>query len=99
MPASASAFCWVSAAAMVTGVMAPIRVKGVTATAWPCSDMAMRPSLIAWSKRPVTADGRAVIDLVGICHIGEIAVEMAGRDRQLDRRGRLVADEMDGIEA
>jgi hypothetical protein len=51
MPASASAFCWVSAAAMVTGVMAPIKVKGVTATAWPCSDMAMSPSLIAWSKR------------------------------------------------
>ena len=32
---------------MVTGVMAPIKVKGVTATAWPCSDIAINPSLIA----------------------------------------------------
>ena len=51
MPASASAFCWVSAAARVTGVIAPIKVNGVTQTAWPNSAIVMSPSDIAASKR------------------------------------------------
>jgi hypothetical protein len=32
MPASASAFCWARAPAMVIGAMAPAKVKGVTTT-------------------------------------------------------------------
>ncbi len=51
MPASASAFCCVSAAANETGAIAPIRVKGVTTTAWLNSAIAIKPSLIAASKR------------------------------------------------
>ena len=51
MPKSASAFCWARPAARVTGVIAPISVKGVTATACPCSDIAMSPSAMASSKR------------------------------------------------
>lgn len=31
-PASASAFCWVTAPAIVTGAIAPARVKGVSTT-------------------------------------------------------------------
>jgi hypothetical protein len=49
-PNSASAFCWQSAAASVTGVIAPISVKGVMVTGCPCSAMAISPSAIASSK-------------------------------------------------
>jgi hypothetical protein len=51
IPASASAFCCTSAAASVTGVIAPINVKGVTTTGCPCAAMVISPSLIASSKR------------------------------------------------
>ncbi len=35
MPDSASAICWTSAAGMVTGDIAPIRMNGVTTHGWP----------------------------------------------------------------
>ena len=35
----------------VTGVIAPISVKGVTVTGWPCSAIAIRPSAMASSNR------------------------------------------------
>jgi len=50
-PNSASAFCCASAAARLTGVIAPISVKGVITTGCPCVAMAIRPSAIASSKR------------------------------------------------
>jgi hypothetical protein len=50
-PNSASAFCCANAAGRVTGVMAPMSVKGVTTTACPASDIAIRPSAISPSKR------------------------------------------------
>jgi hypothetical protein len=40
-----------------------------------------------------------MIDAIGIGDIGAIAVEVARARGQLDRRGRLVADEMDDVEA
>jgi hypothetical protein len=40
-----------------------------------------------------------VIDLIGIGHIGDIAIEMARARRQLDGWSRLIADEMDDVEA
>ena len=43
MPASASAFCWTSAPATVTGAMAPERVKGVMVTGWPWRAISMMP--------------------------------------------------------
>ena len=48
---SASAFCCAIAAARVTGVIAPASVNGVATTAWPASDIAIRPSLIGPSRR------------------------------------------------
>ncbi len=51
MPNSASAFCCASAAASVTGAIAPISVNGVITTGWPCSAIATRPSAIASSNR------------------------------------------------
>ncbi len=51
MPASASAFCCTSAAARLTGVIAPIRVNGVITQGCPCSAIAISPSDIASSKR------------------------------------------------
>ncbi len=50
-PKSASAFCCASAAASETGAMAPISVNGVMTTAWPCSAIAISPSVMASSKR------------------------------------------------
>ena len=34
MPASASAFCWATAPASVTGAVAPANVNGVITTTW-----------------------------------------------------------------
>ena len=58
MPASASACCWASAPASVTGDMAPASVKGVTITHWPCSAKVISPSAIGMSscKRRVGVD-------------------------------------------
>ncbi len=50
-PNRASAFCCASAAASVTGAIAPISVNGVITTGWPCSAIATRPSAIASSNR------------------------------------------------
>ena len=50
-PNSTSAFCCASAAASVTGAIAPISVNGVITTGWPCSAIATSPSDIASSKR------------------------------------------------
>ena len=51
IPARASAFCWTSAAASVTGVIAPISVNGVITAGWPCSAIVISPSVIASSNR------------------------------------------------
>ena len=49
MPDSASAICWTSAAGIVTGDIAPIRMNGVTTQGWPArvysnSDSSIRSS-------------------------------------------------------
>ncbi|MDZ7786660.1 MAG: hypothetical protein U5K73_00500 [Halofilum sp. (in: g-proteobacteria)] len=51
IPNSASAFCCASAAGRVTGVIAPISVNGVIATAWPWRAMVISPAVSASSKR------------------------------------------------
>jgi hypothetical protein len=38
MPDRASASCWVSAAGIVTGDIAPIRMNGVSTTGWPAEE-------------------------------------------------------------
>ena len=48
---SASAFCWASAPASETGVIAPARVNGVATTGWPWSAISIRPSDIGPSRR------------------------------------------------
>ena len=48
---SASAFCWASAPASVTGVMAPASVNGVATTGWPHVAISMSPSDIGPSRR------------------------------------------------
>ena len=50
-------------------------------------------------ERPLAADGEAVERAVGVGEVGEVGVEMPGAGRKLLRRGRLVADEMDHVEA
>ena len=49
IPNKASAFCCTSAEASVAGVIAPIRVNGVTDTGWPNSAIVMSPSAMASS--------------------------------------------------
>ena len=49
MAASASAIDWTTAPAMVTGAIAPARVKGVTITGWPRRAKRMAPSSIGQS--------------------------------------------------
>ena len=49
MAARASAIDWTTAPAMVTGAMAPARVKGVTMTGWPRRAKRMAPSSIGQS--------------------------------------------------
>ena len=49
IPAIASACCWASAPASVTGDMAPARVKGVMTLTWPCSASVISPSAIGTS--------------------------------------------------
>ena len=49
MPAIASACCWASAPASVTGDMAPASVKGVMTLTWPCSASVISPSAIGTS--------------------------------------------------
>ena len=44
-------------------------------------------------------DRREVEDAVGVREVGEVRVEVARRGRKLLRRGRLVADEVDDVEA
>ena len=44
IPASASAFCRVSAPAIVVGAIAPSRVNGVTMTGWPTEASSIIPS-------------------------------------------------------
>ena len=48
-PARASAFCRVTAPAIVTGAIAPASVKGVITTGWPISDNAITPCIIGIS--------------------------------------------------
>ena len=51
MPVSASAICWTSAAGMVTGDIAPIRMNGVRTTAWLASAYSNSESSIRSSQR------------------------------------------------
>ena len=51
MPVSASAICWTSAAGMVTGDIAPIRMNGVSTTAWLASAYSKSESSIRSSQR------------------------------------------------
>ena len=51
IPANASAFCWASAPAMVTGAIAPARVKGVMMMTWPRALISMMPVSIGASSR------------------------------------------------
>ena len=51
MPASASAFCWASAPASVTGAIAPASVNGVITTGWLRDAISMMPCNIGVSRR------------------------------------------------
>ena len=48
---------------------------------------------------PVPSDREAVEGAIRVRDVGEVGVEVAGGGRQLDRRCRLVADEVDHVEA
>jgi hypothetical protein len=51
MPDRASASCWVSAAGIVTGDIAPIRRNGVSTTGWPAAQYSNWASSIRSSQR------------------------------------------------
>ena len=68
IPNRASAFCCTSAAASVTGAMAPISVNGVTDTGWPCSAIVIRPLAISESKR------RGELTLMMVVTPGDLAI-------------------------
>ena len=51
MPDSASTICWTSAAGIVTGDIAPIRMKGVRTTGWAAAEYSNCASSIRSSQR------------------------------------------------
>ena len=49
-------------------------------------------------ERPSRADRRVVVDAVGAGQVGQVAIQVAGFRRQVDRRGRLVADHVHDVQ-
>ena len=68
MPDSASAICCTSAAGMVTGDIAPIRMNGVSTTGWVASTYSKSASSIRSSQRSGELQLISEID-AGVCSI------------------------------
>ena len=68
MPDSASAICWTSAAGIVTGDIAPIRMNGVSTTGWPAAEYSNCASSIRSSQRSGELQLISEIE-TGVCSI------------------------------
>ena len=80
MPDSASVICWTRAAGIVTGDIAPIRMKGVSTTGCPAAEYSNCASSIRSSQR--SGELQLISEMVaGVC-------SMASRDAEQDRGHR-----------
>ena len=84
---SASAFCWASAPASETGVIAPASVNGVATTGWPWSAISMSPSDIGPSSRSGEFELMIVMTLGAASNPARSTprIEAGDLDRVIDR--------------